>query len=591
MRGRERERARGRERERERGREGERERRRSRTRGREKERVSVLNQVGASIYVNNLPQKLDKYGLRGIFSSIGEVVDSYIPRRIRIDARPRYGFVRFTNAETAIRSIQKLNNKVVRGHKIAISIAKSSYSSKKRNQQQEKKNKSMVEQRRVWRKVRGPQENNMRQAPLTQQNGEPPPISKSVTGKVNADFMPWLSTSLVCSSPEPRDVATLANAIISGYGLCKRIYALSGYKFILTYQSEEEMEAALQHPEELKSWFSEIKRWDKYEHCTTRQIWLEVIGVSPHGWLWENFKSIAELWGCLICLGKPIMRTDSFVSMKMLIETEVLSSIDEAIVLMVEDMGFRVHVKEAQVKSMIVQEHKKAHFPHNETVESTGSVPGFEDVEKSAAKLSTPINFLGQNSHDHANVQLGEVNHMGSKSEKEKTHQNIEDDNDGTTSQTKTAQFSRNANSYEVIKKASEFKNHTHMTDGARAEVSNVEAEEESPREPPGFEKQNNNRASLEHGSQVDELHGSSKNAYEQSITATRQRGGNPQSSNPLDRYEAIAQEALNIGEMLGLKVVSSKENAVLNLAESMRVQNKKRTSTKQPVRAEISLN
>ena len=188
---------------------------------------------------------------------------------------------------------------------------------------------------------------------------------------------------------------------------------------------------------------------------------------------------------------------------------------------------------------------------------------------------------------------------MVSESEREEPHQNIGDDNDGTASQTKTAQFSRNANSYEVIKKASEFKNLTHMTDGARAEESNVEAEEESPREPPGFEKQNNNRASPEHGSQVGDLHGRSTNEYKQSkietraniVTATSQRGGNSQSSNPSDRYEAIAQEALNIGELLGLKVVSNKETAVLNLAESMREQNKKRTSTKQPVRAEISLN
>jgi len=89
---------------------------------------------------------------------------------------------------------------------------------------------------------------------------------------------------------------------------------LSGYKFILTFQNKEAMEEALQHPEELQTWFSDIKRWDKYECCSTRKVWLEVIGVPPHGWLWENFKIIAELWGYLICLGKPILRTDSLLA-------------------------------------------------------------------------------------------------------------------------------------------------------------------------------------------------------------------------------------------------------------------------------------
>jgi len=589
---------------------------RARARRRTWERVQGLNrnqgrrsrqnpaeQIGVSIYVNNLPHNLDKYGLQGIFSTIGRVVDSYIPKGNRLDSRPKYGFVRFASTQEANRSIQLLNRKIIRGHQIAISFANSVRPSRKKDRQQKPNSKPLEESakhqnRREWRRVRKSEEDSRQQTSLAQQYKEPPPLTKSVIGSINADFMPWLSTSLVCSSLVPRDVAILANAINCGYGQCNHIYALSGYKFILTFQNEEALEVALQHPEELQHWFSDIKRWDKYERCSTRKVWLEIIGVPPHGWLWENFKTIAELWGCLICLGKPILRTDSFVSMKLLIETDVLSYIDEAIVLMIDDMGFRIHVKEAQTPSMVIQEHKSPHIPLNETVDSNGSVPGFEDLDKSPGQMNTPVILLGENSHDPAKIQCCDGNHLGSKMVREESHQGTGEASAGTGSQTKTAQFSRNVDSNEVINKAYEFKNLNRLTAEAGAKELNDDAVEESPREPPGFEKQKNIQ-SLGHGSQVFALPERGTNEYKQSelmntvntVTTTDQANGNPQTSTPSDRYETIAQEALNIGEMLGLRVISNRETAVLNLAESMRVQNKKRTSTKQPVRAEISLN
>ena len=66
--------------------------------------------------------------------------------------------------------------------------------------------------------------------------------------------------SLVCTTREPRDVATLASAIHSGYGQCSKIFALSGFKFILTFPSEEAREDALNNHEELDMWFMEIKK-------------------------------------------------------------------------------------------------------------------------------------------------------------------------------------------------------------------------------------------------------------------------------------------------------------------------------------------
>ena len=82
------------------------------------------------------------------------------------------------------------------------------------------------------------------------------------------------------------------------------------------------MEEALANHAELELWFINIKKWDKYDCCETRIVWLEIFRVPPHGWTWENFKGIADTWGRLISLGKSIARTDLFESMKTLVDTD-----------------------------------------------------------------------------------------------------------------------------------------------------------------------------------------------------------------------------------------------------------------------------
>lgn len=139
------------------------------------------------------------------------------------------------------------------------------------------------------------------------------------------------------------------------------------------------MEETLRNHGELDLWFSEIKKWRRYECCETRKVWLEIYGVPPHGWLWENFSKIAETWGRLICLGKPIYCTDSFESMKVRIVTDIFRRIDEELLLTLEDGGYRVWIKEVGSTTLI---------PCSlavETIDSNDEVLGFEDIEDDMA--------------------------------------------------------------------------------------------------------------------------------------------------------------------------------------------------------------
>ncbi|KAJ8445636.1 hypothetical protein Cgig2_018577 [Carnegiea gigantea] len=180
----------------------------------------------------------------------------------------------------------------------------------------------------------------------TRQTHELTLSKKEIKGEVNVEFEDWLRRSLVCTSEEPRDLATLSSTIINGYGQCIRICALSSYKYILTYPSETLMEEALNNHEELDYWFHDIQRWTRYDSCEERKVWLEVFGVPPRGWCWENFERISALWGRLISLEKSITHTDTFKSMKTLVIMDHFSWIEEEILLTIDDEGHRVMVRE-----------------------------------------------------------------------------------------------------------------------------------------------------------------------------------------------------------------------------------------------------
>ncbi|KAJ8428190.1 hypothetical protein Cgig2_033128 [Carnegiea gigantea] len=280
------------------------------------------------IFVNNIPEEIDQYGLKGIFQKAGRICDVYIPHRRTRRAK-------------------------LRGRRIAVAMAKFEQNDKTRRKQRIHRQQSKL----VW----GRKENQHRveaEGNHTKQTQVIHRWTKTVTGEINSDFEEWLRRSLLCTTEVPRDLATLSSAILSGYGQCTKICALSSFKYILTYPTEVLMEEALNNHEELDVWFHDIQRWSSYDTCKTRNIWLEVYGVPPRGGYWENFKWIGELWGKLITLGKPIFRTDSFESMKVFIATEIGSATHQYI---------PVHRKNSEVH------------------ESTSQPLGFEDIEEDQA--------------------------------------------------------------------------------------------------------------------------------------------------------------------------------------------------------------
>ncbi|KAK9266421.1 hypothetical protein L1049_012441 [Liquidambar formosana] len=54
-----------------------------------------------TLFVDNLPERLESRWLRNLFKWYGEIIDVYIPKRRRSGSTSSYGFVRFRNEKDA----------------------------------------------------------------------------------------------------------------------------------------------------------------------------------------------------------------------------------------------------------------------------------------------------------------------------------------------------------------------------------------------------------------------------------------------------------------------------------------------------------
>ena len=224
----------------------------------------MTNSHGFTVFVDNLPQVLDRYGLKGIFRKAESVSDSYIPLK-QDRSRKRYNFVRFWKEEDAMNNILVLNSTTIRGATIRVCMAKYDKGSIDSNANQAFKQswrrKLKQKERKVW-KEKASQANQVRSNHMEQA------MTTTLKGEMNAEFMEWLTRSVVCESKEPRDLEVLSKALVKDD--CSKMYVLSKFKFIFTYHTVEQMEESLKNREKLDKWFQEVKKWDVYEVCDTR---------------------------------------------------------------------------------------------------------------------------------------------------------------------------------------------------------------------------------------------------------------------------------------------------------------------------------
>ena len=77
-----------------------------------------------SLFVDNIPQGLARSWIRRLFERCGEVVDLFISTKIRKYTKACFGFVRYGSVLEARKAIAELNEFVVLGRELRVSMAK-----------------------------------------------------------------------------------------------------------------------------------------------------------------------------------------------------------------------------------------------------------------------------------------------------------------------------------------------------------------------------------------------------------------------------------------------------------------------------------
>ncbi|KAK5792338.1 hypothetical protein PVK06_033452 [Gossypium arboreum] len=76
-----------------------------------------------TIFVYNIPYRMDWKGLWVLFQFYRNLLDAFVPVKRSMEGK-NFGFVRFTNLETAQREISRLDGFVILGKKIWVKMAK-----------------------------------------------------------------------------------------------------------------------------------------------------------------------------------------------------------------------------------------------------------------------------------------------------------------------------------------------------------------------------------------------------------------------------------------------------------------------------------
>ncbi|KAJ8448704.1 hypothetical protein Cgig2_010591 [Carnegiea gigantea] len=77
-----------------------------------------------TLYVENLPEGIDREALKKQFEAYGKVVDAYIPNKCTRHRSKRFGFIIYWNKKEAEQAMHMMNRKDIEGYNVRINLAR-----------------------------------------------------------------------------------------------------------------------------------------------------------------------------------------------------------------------------------------------------------------------------------------------------------------------------------------------------------------------------------------------------------------------------------------------------------------------------------
>ncbi|XVF31071.1 hypothetical protein REPUB_Repub16aG0113800 [Reevesia pubescens] len=307
-----------------------------------------------SVFVTNIPPKVNWKWLQNIFQHHGKVIDVFIPKK-RSSRGQKFGFVHFSNLWEAKTAARRLNGAWLFDYCLKVNI--SSFNSRSYFCRRLKPSVSAV---------KGPipcvevQNRNVTQAVFPPKGSFVPSYRNALLqglddfdegGRVQqTQLAPLVNKRKTCHSVCDNDVLLRLQNCFIGYikGNLDIVSLLDNFKSEgFEGISVRKLSGAhvLIDPEELVisslmenwksswlcSWFNDIHPWSLKGISFSRITWLKCLGVPFHLWNYGTFRNLASLWGDFIYIDRNTLAMEDFSFGAFQIKTSSLEKIDEIV--------------------------------------------------------------------------------------------------------------------------------------------------------------------------------------------------------------------------------------------------------------------
>ncbi|KAL4302141.1 hypothetical protein GQ457_10G003680 [Hibiscus cannabinus] len=341
-----------------------------------------------SLFVNNLPPYLHWSGLRQVFGRQGDIVDSFIAKKLDKSGK-RFGFVRFSNRADAERAIERLNGFNLFGFRLSVAVAR--YNTRTTYWRK-------VFQDKMQHKIHGEvNASNLREPvkhskPIESMEASSRREVKSVyriEGFVEEEALFKLNKCAVGTMATICSISSVEERLIGwGFGELS-LKSLGGRCFLIEFKDQELFDYLKEQKwSYLLEVFSEVEPWSELFHLPERITWIQAEGIPLHCWNQITFKRIAEIWGSMLALGENGNQSLDGEKVTILISTKQRINLDGVLEL---EVGRECYLIRINMHSVIKMKEE------NRNTKNLNSVQDKEESSSESSSVkdkgSSPVNL------------------------------------------------------------------------------------------------------------------------------------------------------------------------------------------------------
>ncbi|KAK8635406.1 hypothetical protein V6N13_004143 [Hibiscus sabdariffa] len=239
-----------------------------------------------SLFVENIPIQMQWKGLWHMFARHGDVSGVYIARKLSRGGK-RFGFVRYSCREDALRALERLNGCSVYGYRLTVKMAN-----------QNGRRTDRVHMQKTHAEAEGTNVQHM--GSLRNVRGETNiPVSsemKKIIGHVVDEELWKMKRSLAGVMTTICSVRSITSRLQEWRLGGIKVQRMGGKVFLLSFE-DDELYTMLEdlNWSYLKEIFCKVELWSEAAKRPDRATWLEILGLPLHCWNNITLKRVAEI--------------------------------------------------------------------------------------------------------------------------------------------------------------------------------------------------------------------------------------------------------------------------------------------------------